>query len=53
MRPFANSSERIYDLLDRGQKKKSAGRKAKKSAKVRQKRKFRAQQKQQKNWGEN
>lgn len=43
MRAFANSNERIYDLLDKGVKKKSPAYKAKKKAKVRQKRKFRAQ----------
>lgn len=45
MKAFANSKERIYDMLDRGMKKKGDSRKAKKSAKVRQKRRFRAQEK--------
>jgi len=41
MRAFADSSERIYDLLDKGMKKKGAGRKAMKKAKTRQKKRFR------------
>jgi len=42
MRAFADSSERIYDNLDKGMKKKGAGRKCKKTTKTRQKRRFRA-----------
>ena len=42
MRAFSHSSQLIYDRLDMGMKKKSAGRKSKKSTKLRQKRRFRS-----------
>ena len=43
MRPFGNTNEIIYDKLDMDVKRKSPAAKAKKTRKVRQRRKFRAQ----------
>lgn len=45
MKAYANSSERVYEILDRGQKKKGSGHVANKKRKLRLKRRFRAQEK--------
>lgn len=45
MKAFANRREIVYDLLDKGMKKKSSASKQKRKAKLRQRRKFRAQEK--------